>query len=69
MPSSTNEAGVSPGCTLDEMNTVGLLNLKGRFSGLPCAFGNSPSMSSSLSANIFVFAEKVTISIGLRSLL
>lgn len=29
MPSRTNDAGVSPGCTLEEMKIVGLSNIKG----------------------------------------
>lgn len=29
MPLSTNEAGVSPGCTLEVRKTVGLLKMKG----------------------------------------
>jgi len=33
IPSKTNEAGVSPGCTQDDIKIVGLSNIKGRDSG------------------------------------
>ena len=69
MPSRTKLAGVSPGCTRDEMKMVGLSNLKGLVVGSPCASGNNPSINASLSSIIFVLSEKVIISIGLRSLL
>ena len=37
MPSRTNDAGVSPGCTLEEMKIVGFSNMKGLESGSPLA--------------------------------
>jgi hypothetical protein len=37
MPSRTNDAGVSPGCTLEEMKIVGLSKIKGLESGSPLA--------------------------------
>jgi len=69
IPSKTKDAGVSPGCTLDEMNIVGLSNISGLDSGDYSLSGNSPSITGSLSSVIFDFAVIVIISIGRFSLL
>ena len=48
IPSSTKDAGVSPGWTLEEINIVGLSKIKGLDSGWSPFSGKSPSIKASL---------------------
>lgn len=69
IPSSTNDAGVSPGCTLEETNIVGLSKIKGLESDYFSLSGNNPSINASLSSVILDLPVMVSISMGLFSLL
>mmetsp|Transcript_29342 Transcript_29342/g.5304 ORF Transcript_29342/g.5304 Transcript_29342/m.5304 type:complete len:91 (-) Transcript_29342:76-348(-) len=62
-PSNTKEAGVSPGCTLELINIIGLLP----FNALGVLVGNNPGSLSSLIVCRFSMPVIVTSSIYLLS--